>query len=119
MMIHCPRWRQRGVDLRASKQITYKKAPTFLPSKKHHRTKEEVTLMIIGRTNTWVSRYMLEGSPSTQQASPGVLHDLAMPENNVSKVIVTLKTLNGTPTKGMSQDTCKILIHSKKIKKSG
>jgi hypothetical protein len=60
---------------------------------------------------------MLEGLPSTQQVAYSVLDDLAMPDNNISKkVIVTSKTVNGTPTQGMSQDTCRLLIHSKKIK---
>jgi hypothetical protein len=88
----------------------------FSPPKKHHMTMEEVTSRFIGRTITRVSGHMLEGSPSTQQAAYSVLDDLAMPGNNVSKVIVTSKTVNGTPAQGMSQDTCKPLIHSRKIK---
>jgi hypothetical protein len=63
---------------------------------------EEVTTRFIVRTITWVSGHMLEGLPSIQQAAYSVLDDLAIPDNNVSKVIVTLKTVNGTPTQGMS-----------------
>jgi hypothetical protein len=77
---------------------------------------EEVTSRFIGPTVTRVSAHILEGSPSTQQAAYSVLDDLAMPDNNVSKVIVTSQTVNGTPTQGMSQDTCKNLIHSTKTK---
>jgi hypothetical protein len=88
----------------------------FSPQKKNHRTMEEVTTRFIGRTVTQVSGHMLEGSPLTQQAAYSVLDDLAMPDNNVFKVIVTSKTVNGTPTQGISQDTCRLLIHSKKIK---
>jgi hypothetical protein len=65
---------------------------------------EEVTLRFIGRTFTRVSGHMLNGLLSSQQAAYSVLDDLAMPDNNVSMVIMTLKTVNGTPIQGMSQD---------------
>jgi hypothetical protein len=68
---------------------------------------EEITLRFIGRIVTRVSGNMLEGSSSTQQAAYCVLDDLAMPDYNVSKVLVTSKTVTGTPNQGMSQDTCK------------
>ena len=95
-----------------------RKTPFFSPPKKH-RTTEEINSSFLGRTVTQVSGHMLKGSPSTQQAALSVLADLAMPDNNVSKIIVSSKAVNGTPTQGMSQDTCNILIHSKKIIKSG
>jgi hypothetical protein len=94
------------------------KTPFFSPPKKY-RTAEEINSSFLGRIVTQVSRHMLIGSPSTQQAALSVLADLAMPDNNVSKIIVSSKAVNGTPTQGMSQDTCKLLIHSKKITKSG
>jgi hypothetical protein len=80
---------------------------------------EEINSSFLGRTVTQVSGQMLKGSPSTQQAALSILADLAMPDNNVSKIIVSSKAVNGTPTQGMSQDTCKLLLHSKKITKSG
>jgi len=95
-----------------------RKTPFFSPPKKH-RTTEEINSSFLGRTVTQVSGHMLKGSPSTQQAALSVLADLAMPDNNVSKIIVSSKAVNGTPTQGMSQDTCNLLIHSKKIIKSG
>ena len=96
------------------------KTPFFSPPKKH-RTAEEINSSFLGRTVTQVSGHMLKGSPSTQQAALSVLADLAMPDNNVSKIIVSskAKAVNGTPTQVMSQDTCKLLLHSKKITKSG
>lgn len=94
------------------------KTPFFSPPKKH-RTAEEINSSFLGRTVTQVSGHMLKGSPSTQQAALSVLADLAKPDNNVSKIIVSSNAVNGTPTQGMSQDTCKLLIHSKKITKSG
>ena len=94
------------------------KTPFFSPPKKH-RTAEEINSSFLGRTVTQVSGQMLKGSPSTQQAALSILADLAMPDNNVSKIIVSSKAVNGTPTQGMSQDTCKLLLHSKKITKSG
>ena len=94
------------------------KTPFFSPPKKH-RTAEEINSSFLGHTVTQVSGHMLKGSPSTQQAALSVLADLAMPDNNVSTIIVSSKAVNGTPTQGMSQDTCKLLIHSKKITKSG
>ena len=94
------------------------KTPFFSPPKKH-RTAEEINSTFLGCTVTQVSGHMLKGSPSTQQAALSVLADLAMPDNNVSKIIVSSKAVNGTPTQGMSQDTCKLLLHSKKITKSG
>jgi hypothetical protein len=108
------------LSLLSAKEASHDFSPFSWP-KKHHRTMEEVTTRFMGCTVTWVSGHMLEGLCLTQQAAYSVLDDLAMPNNNVSKVIVTLKTVSGTPTQGMSQDTCRLLIHSKKIKikKSG
>jgi hypothetical protein len=67
---------------------------------------------------TQVSGHMLKELPSTQQAALSVITDLAIPDNNVSKIIVSSKSVGGTPTQGMLQDTCKLLLHSKKISKS-
>ena len=92
--------------------------PFFSPPKKH-RTAEEINSSFLGRTVTQVSGHMLKGLPSTQQAALSVLADLAMPDKNVSNIIVSSKAVGGTPTQEMSQDTCKLLLHSKKIPKSG
>jgi len=66
------------------------KTPFFSPPKKH-RTAEEINSSFLGRTVTQVSGQMLKGSPSTQQAALSILADLAMPDNNVSKIIVSSK----------------------------
>ena len=107
-----------GGDSRGQCLDKGQKTPFFSPPKKQ-RTAEEINSSFLGRTVTQVSGQMLKGSPSTQQAALSVLADLAMPDNNVSKIIVSSKAVNGTPTQGMSQDTCKLLLHSKKITKSG
>lgn len=87
------------------------KTPFFSPPNKH-RTAEEINSSFLGCTITQVSGHMLKGSPSTQQAVLSILADLAMPDNNVSKIIISWKAVGGTPTQGMSQDTCKLLLHT-------
>jgi hypothetical protein len=47
----------------------------------------------LGRTITQVSGHMLKGLPSIQQAALSVLADLAMPDNNVSKIIISSKAV--------------------------
>jgi hypothetical protein len=55
------------------------------------------------------------GTPTTQKAAMSVLEDLAKSDNNISKMIISSKADNGTPSYGMSQEVSLLLFQSKKV----
>ncbi len=87
--------------------------PKPLKPRKKSKTTDNDDFFV--RTVNQVSAQLFHGSPATQNAAVSVLGDLALPDNNVSKLIVSAKTASGNPAQGMSQDVCRLLIHSKKL----
>jgi hypothetical protein len=69
----------------------------------------------LARTVHHVSRYMLEGSPHTQQAVYGALKCLSAGTFNVPKTLVKAAVTCGNTSIGMPQEVAKHVIHSQKL----
>jgi hypothetical protein len=85
------------------------------PQKKKQKSSgKAIAVDFLSHTVNQVSTHIC-GTLTTQKAALSVLQDLAKSDNNISKMIVSSKAANGTPSYGMSQEVSLLLLQSKKV----
>jgi hypothetical protein len=92
---------------------TFGMSPSPL-KKKQKSSGKEIAADFLSRMMNQVSTHIC-GTPTTQKAALSVLEDLAKSDNNISKMIITSKAANGTPSYGMSQEVSSLLLQTKKF----
>ncbi len=85
------------------------------PQKKKQKSSgKAIPADFLSRTVNQVSTHIC-GTPTTQKAALSVLEDLTKSDNNISKMILSSKAANGTPSYGMLQEVSLLLLQSKKV----
>jgi hypothetical protein len=85
--------------------------------KKQKSSRKEIAADFLSCMVNQVSTHIC-GTPTTQKTTLSVLEDLAKSNNNISKMIVSSKLANGTPSYGILQEVSLLLLQSKKISTS-
>ena len=80
------------------------------PQKKKQKSSgKKIAADFLSRTVNQVSTHIC-GTPTTQKAALSVLEDLAKSDNNISKMIVSSKAANGTPSYGILQEVSSLFF---------
>jgi hypothetical protein len=86
------------------------------PQKKKQKfSGKEIAVDFLSHMVNQVSTHIC-GTPSTQKAALSVLEDLAKSDNKKSKMIISSKAANGTPSYGMLQEVSSLFLQSKKVR---
>jgi hypothetical protein len=80
------------------------------PQKKKQKSAADFLSHTVNQVSTHIC-----GTHTTQKVALSVLEDLAKSDNNISKMIVSSKAANGTPSYGMLQEVSLLLLQSKKV----